>query len=112
MSWFQAHWSFARKPGVQFDQSRFGPLVLCLFVGAAASVGLGQDANWDLRNYHLYNPFAFLNDRFWVDLIPAGVQSTFNPLIDLPYFILATGPLASSPRVMAAVAGLPYGLLL
>ncbi len=38
-------------------------LVLCLIVGGTVSVLLGQDANWDLKNYHLYNPFAFLNDR-------------------------------------------------
>lgn len=88
------------------------PLLLCLLVGAIASVAQGQDSNWDLRNYHLYNAFALLHGRFWLDLMPAGMQSNFNPLLDLPYYLLATFPLAAHPRLMAAAAGLPFGLLL
>ncbi len=75
-------------------------------------MALGQDANWDLRNYHVYNPWALLNGRLGLDLLPAGIQSTFNPLLDLPYYLLATGLLANSPHTMAAVAGLPFGGLL
>jgi len=87
-------------------------LVVCLAAGAIASLLLGQDANWDLRNYHLYNPYALLNGRIGIDLMPAGLQSTFNPLLDVPYYVLAMGPLADAPRLMAAVAGLPFGALL
>ncbi len=72
----------------------------------------GRNVNWDLRNYHLYNPFALLNGRFPLDLMPAGLQTNFNPLLDLPYYVLAAGPLAAAPRLMAAAAGLPFGLLL
>lgn len=87
-------------------------LLVCLAVGVTASILLRQDAGWDLRNYHLYNPFAFLHGRLWRDLMPAGPQSTFNPLLDVPYYVLALGPLAAWPRVMASVAGVPFGLLL
>jgi hypothetical protein len=87
-------------------------LLICLAAGAIASVLLGQDVNWDLRNYHLYNPFALLNGRTGIDLMPAGMQSNFNPLLDVPYYVLAMGPLAEAPRVLAALAGLPYGALL
>jgi len=86
--------------------------VVCLAAGAVASVLLGQDANWDLRNYHLYNPYALLNGRIGLDLMPAGLQTTFNPLLDVPYYMLAMGPLAEAPRVLGAVAGLPFGALL
>lgn len=54
------------------------PLVLGL-----ASLLLGQDDNWDLRNYHLYNPYAWLHGRIGTDLAPAGLQSYFNPLLDV-----------------------------
>lgn len=54
------------------------PLVLGL-----ASLALGQDSNWDLRNYHLYNPYAWLHGRLGTDLAPAGLQSYFNPLLDV-----------------------------
>ncbi|WP_424681617.1 glycosyltransferase 87 family protein [Frateuria sp. YIM B11624] len=54
------------------------PLLLGL-----ASLALGQDSNWDLRNYHLYNPYAWLHGRIGTDLAPAGMQSYFNPLLDV-----------------------------
>jgi hypothetical protein len=34
------------------------------------SLALGQDDNWDLRNYHLYNPFALVNGKIGLDLAP------------------------------------------
>lgn len=52
------------------------------------SVLLGQDDNWDLRNYHWYNPYALLNGRLDADMAPGQWQSYFNPLIDLPYYLL------------------------
>ncbi|WP_407468239.1 hypothetical protein [Xanthomonas campestris] len=46
------------------------------------SLGLGQDANWDLRNYHLYIGDAWLHGRLTTDLAPAQMQSYFSPLLD------------------------------
>jgi Protein of unknown function (DUF2029). len=54
------------------------PLLLGL-----VSLALGQDDNWDLRNYHLYNAYAWLHGRSQTDLAPAGLQSYFNPLLDV-----------------------------
>lgn len=73
------------------------------------SWGLGQDANWDLRNYHLYNPFALLEGRLGTDLVPASLQSFFNPLADIPYYILATKLLVRLPRTLAVLQGLYFG---
>jgi len=50
-----------------------GSLLVPLAFGLYA-VKLGQDTNWDLLNYHLYNPFAYLNDRLSLDLALAGLQ--------------------------------------
>ncbi len=55
-----------------------------IFFGAWSYL-LGQDRNADLINYHLYNAFAFLNNKHY-DFAVAGLQSFFNPLIDLPYY--------------------------
>ncbi|MDD2881501.1 MAG: hypothetical protein PHQ58_13810 [Rhodoferax sp.] len=52
------------------------------------AVFLGQDANWDTRNYHVYNPYALLAGRLDLDLAPAQLQSYFSPLIDLPVYWL------------------------
>jgi hypothetical protein len=52
---------------------------------------LGQDANWDLRNYHLYNAHAWLHGRLAADIAPAQVQSWHNPLLDVPLYALVHG---------------------
>ncbi len=54
------------------------------------AVALGQDANWDLRNYHFYNAYAFLNHRYDRDFLPSQTPYFYNPLIDVPFFLLAT----------------------
>ncbi|MCD0277608.1 hypothetical protein JWH04_01230 [Xanthomonas melonis] len=54
-----------------------------LLSGALLSLALGQDANWDLRNYHLYIGHAWVGNRLGVDLAPAQLQSYFSPLLDV-----------------------------
>ncbi len=89
---------------------RAGLLAPLLF--GLLSVLLGVDENWDLHNYHLYNPFALLYGKLAIDLAPAGIQSYFNPLIDLPYYLMTRtlpGPLIGF--VMGAFHGLNFLLL-
>lgn len=90
------------------------PLLAALFLcfGGAISVHLGQDANWDLKNYHLYNAWAYLNNKLEADPFAAGIQSYFAPLLDIPYFIISTQWLPNSPRIVAFLMGLPYGFFL
>lgn len=52
------------------------------------SVRLGQDANWDLRNYHYYNAYALLHGRLDVDYAPAGFHTYHNPLVDVPFYMM------------------------
>jgi hypothetical protein len=68
------------------------------------AITLGQDANWDLLNYHYYNPYALLNGRVGqFDLAPAQLQTYLNPLFDLPsYFALKT---IENPRVATFLIG-------
>jgi hypothetical protein len=51
------------------------------------SIILGQDVSWDLRNYHFYNPYMLLTGRIKYDILPAQIQTFFNPLMDIPFFI-------------------------
>ncbi|GFE71282.1 hypothetical protein [Chroococcus sp. FPU101] len=61
---------------------------ICYFVLVGLiSVRLGQDVSWDLRNYHFYNPYMLLTGRMKYDILPAQIQTFFNPLIDVPFFI-------------------------
>ena len=71
------------------------------------SIKLGQDTNWDLLNYHLYNPYAYLHDRIHLDLAPAGLQSYFNPFLDVAYFSALS---VLSPKFMGFLIGLVQGI--
>ena len=76
------------------------------------SLAMGQDDGWDMRNYHLYNVYALFNGRMGVDMSPAGFQSYFNPLLDVPYYALTqafAGPVAGF--VFGALHGLAFVLL-
>ena len=53
------------------------------------SVQFGKDNNWDLRNYHYYNAYAFLNHRLDLDIAPAQLQTYYNPLLDLPFYYMS-----------------------
>lgn len=86
-------------------------LGLCLIAGGLLSLRVGLDNNWDLQNYHLYNGFALFHGRYDQDVNAVGTQTTFNPLIDLPLFLLSVEWLPGMPRLVAFVAGLPYGAL-
>ena len=88
----------------------FGLLLALMLAGGLYSVLLGQDVNWDLLNYHLYNPFAFLNGKIGHDFMAAGVHSCLNPLPDV-YFYLLFKQFFNAPRWIAFFMGLPYGVL-
>lgn len=87
-------------------------LVLGPLAFGALAVFLGQDANWDLRNYHWYNAYAFLNDRNGRDLLPSQTPWFYNPTLDLPFYILATHvPAIVAGFVLGAVQGINFILL-
>jgi hypothetical protein len=48
---------------------------------------LGQEVDYDLRNYHFYNPYQLLEHRFERDLDAAGVQTYLNPVLDIPFYV-------------------------
>jgi len=75
------------------------------------SIYLGADANWDLLNYHLYIPFAFLKARLGFDLQPAQAQTYLNPLLDLPFFLLIRH-FNDYPRFVGFVQGATNGISL
>ncbi|KAB0241860.1 hypothetical protein EZJ55_16160 [Microcystis aeruginosa EAWAG127a] len=73
------------------------------------SVILGQDVSWDLRNYHFYNPYMLLTGRFKYDVLPAQIQTFFNPLMDVPFFV-AIHYLKLPPVVVGFFLGGFHGL--
>lgn len=81
-------------------------LLAALAVGVYA-VTLGQDKNWDLLNYHLYNPFALFTGRLDLDHAPAGLQTWFSPMLDSVYF---TAISTLSPKFVGFLLGALQGL--
>ncbi len=63
---------------------RWLSLLLAISLPLCVLLWSGQDANWDLWNYHLYNAHAWLHGRYALDIAPAGMQSWHNPLLDVP----------------------------
>jgi hypothetical protein len=66
-----------------------------------------MDANWDLRNYHYYNAYAFLGGREDHDVLVASVPTFFNPLLDVPFFLAAE---AWPARLVGFLLGTVQGL--
>jgi hypothetical protein len=71
-----------------------------------AALALGQDANWDLRNYHFYVPFAFLHGRMDLDVAVAHVATYYNPMLHLPFYWAVVH---LPPRAVGFLAGAATG---
>jgi len=65
--------------------SRWWALIPSVLLPLLSIGHLGQDVNWDLQNYHLYDPYAWLHDRLTLDIAPAQMQSWHNPALDVPF---------------------------
>jgi len=83
-------------------------LLLAMMIAAGAIAALvPQDANWDLKNYHFYNAWAFAHGRLAIDLAPAQLQTYLNPLLDIPLYAMASADWP--PRAIAFSLGLFAG---
>ncbi len=72
---------FNHRPFVMKNQ--YFLLFLCIIIFGTAAIFLGQDNNWDLRDYHFYNGYAFFHPTlFTQNIMPAMVQTYINPFFD------------------------------
>ncbi len=94
--------SLAKLRYLEFTSYAAVPICFGLF-----AIFLGQDANWDLRNYHFYNPYAFLFDRMDVDVAPAHVATFYNPILYVPFYWMVVG---LPPKLVGFLLGLIQGL--
>ncbi|MEH2500638.1 hypothetical protein V1294_007117 [Bradyrhizobium sp. AZCC 1678] len=78
-----------------------------LLAGAIYTWFVGEDVNWDWLNYHEYNVWAVINDRYGIDALPAGFQTYFNPAVYFPvYYLRHLLPLPYGLMIIGAVHGL------
>ena len=92
----------------KIDLFLISSFALCFAFGSA--LWLGQDASWDLRNYHFYNPYAWLQHRANIDIAPAQLQSFLHPFADIPHYLMVKAGYPS--WLIACVLALPVALTL
>lgn len=88
-------------------RARWAFLLLAPPAYGLLALAFAMDANWDLRNYHYYNAYAFLEGRHGHDLLVASIPTFFNPLLDVPFFLAAQ---AWPARLVGFLLGSAQGL--
>lgn len=73
-----------------FSRSEWLFLLAVIATFGLLAVAMGKDAGWDFLNYHWYVPYALLNGRLGFDVAVAHQATYFNPLIHVPFYLLAT----------------------
>jgi len=82
-------------------------LVIFMFFFGFWSIHIGQDINWDLLNYHFYNPYAFLHNRLDYDFAPAMSQTYLNPFLDIfNFFLIVTQKPIVTSFILGSVSGI------
>src|SRR5512133_3483336 len=74
---------------VRLSPAELAFLGVSLVIWTAYTVWLGKDTSWDFRNYHWYIPYQLLNGRMDIDIAVAHQGSYYNPLSDVPFYLLA-----------------------
>lgn len=83
-------------------------VLVSIVASGLASIALRQDSSWDLMNYHYYNAWAFVHDRYGIDWAPAQLQSFYSPFLDLPFYAMVAADLP--PRLIAFALAIPTGI--
>ena len=101
--------AFAPPPNPTPGRRIADVVIFLLLLGGTAALALrrGQDANWDLQNYHFYNPWAWANGRrgYTHDIVAAQLQTYHSPIPDLPFYWMVDA--AWDPRWITVVLALP-----
>lgn len=86
-------------------------LTILLIAGSLVCAILKAENIVDFTNYHYYIAYAFLNGSSQNYLVPGGVNTFLNPLIELPlYFFIKY--FNDYPSLVYALQGIWYGLSL
>ncbi len=71
-----------------FQKYSYVFLLTAVLITLFYSAQIGSDINWDLRNYHFYNGYAQLTNRFTQDWRPSFLQSNMNTVLDVPLYVM------------------------
>jgi hypothetical protein len=86
-------------------------LVAFPFVYGLVALHRGEDADWDLMNYHFFDPYWVLVNHQH-DIMPAQLQTYYNPILDIPFYLAARHLSARTVAYgIAFVQGLSFPIL-
>src|ERR1700722_12262318 len=88
-------------------------LSFAMLLSGLLSLIRGKELCWDFANYHFYNPFAFIHQRFLQDYWPSSfVHAHLPPTIDfLSYFLVNYFPVISVTFIIGAIHGINFWLV-
>ena len=88
-------------------------LLISMVLCGLLAVSFGKELNWDLANYHYYNPFVFLHQRWLMDYWPTSfVHVYFTPTLDfLTYFLINNFAPKTAIFMLGALHGINIWLL-
>lgn len=90
----------------------FVMLISFMLLGGSLALLLGKDLNWDLGNYHFYNPYALLHFRYDLDYWPASLNTFYNPLMDfLIYYLINSYSPMCAGFFLGAIQGITLWLV-
>src|ERR1700730_3041503 len=104
--------SAAASPPAQVIREALNTGLVCVISTTLFALLIGQDVNWDQRNYHFYSVYAWFSGTTHYHIAPGQIQSWLNPLGYLPqYLAIRYLPPVFAGGLMGAAAGLNGGLL-
>ena len=87
-------------------------LFLACLAGGLGALHYGFPLEWDMLNYHLYDPHALLSGRLAIDVAPAQQQTYLNPALFIPiYLVFKTFGAAALVFITGAIQGAQLLLL-
>jgi hypothetical protein len=93
-------------------QVNLSVLLSSILIFGFVSINLGQDVNWDQLNYHFYNVYLLIKNRFDYDYLPAQIQTFFNPVMHIPfYYFMWSMPPRVTGFLLGSVQGLNFFLI-
>ena len=90
--------------------NKFFIFILCILIAGITTCHVGPSSDWDLVSYHYYNAYAVLHNRIGIDIMPAGIQSYLNPLLDIINYLIIT-TFHNHTKIVMFLLGIPLGFL-
>lgn len=80
-------------------------LITLIITGIIIVNIIGKETSWDFAAYHYSSVYALLHHRIGFDIMPSGIQSYLNPVLDIPFYFLVKY-LNDYPKIIMSIQSL------